>query len=101
MAAVTSRLERNTQVTTPEEWDKRRPRLEDVVKPLLEKQPGFDGLDLEWSNGRLVETTRWSSEQACRDYIRNGGAATVATFADQVVPTAAYPNGTWVRTNSF
>jgi hypothetical protein len=101
VADVTSRLERNTQVTSSDEWEKRRARLESVVKPLLEKQPGFRGVEIEWSDGRLVETTTWDSEDNCRSYIRNGGAATVATYADQVIPTAAYPNGTWVRSNSF
>jgi hypothetical protein len=101
VADVTSRLERNTQVTSSDEWEKRRARLESVVKPLLEKQPGFRGVEIEWSDGRLVETTTWDSEDNCRNYIRNGGAATVATYADQVIPTAAYPNGTWVRSNSF
>ena len=101
MAAVTSRLERTTQVTTLEEWEKRRPRLESTIKPLLEKQPGFQQVDLEWNEGRLVETTTWESQEDCRKYIREGGAATVATYADQVVPTAGYPNGTWIRRNSF
>jgi hypothetical protein len=101
MSSITSRLERQTQVTDPAEWEKRRSRLEQTIKPLLERQPGFQGLELQWSGGTLTETTQWASDEDCRRYIREGGAATVATYADQVVPTAAYPNGTWRRSNSF
>lgn len=98
---VSSRLERKTLLKDPAEWEKRGPRLDAAIKPVLEKQPGFQGVEVQWTDGVLVETTAWDSEENCRAYIRNGGAATVGTLADAAMPTAAYPDGTWTRTNSL
>jgi len=44
-----------------------------------------------------VEITRWQTAADCRRYSRGGAAATAAAFSDALFPTAAYPNGAWVR----
>jgi hypothetical protein len=98
--AVISRLDRKTTITSHDEWAKRVERLKPVILPILEKQPGFQGIDFEWTDDGIVETTRWDSEENCRNYVRNGAAATVATYSDGFLPSAPYPNGTWVRSNS-
>ena len=94
---IVSVLRRKTAVRDPEEWDKRAQRLVDRLKPLLERQQGFAGIDLRREDGGLVEETRWQSMDDCRRYVREGGAALAATMADALLPTAPYPNGTWLR----
>jgi heme-degrading monooxygenase HmoA len=94
---VISKLSRKTAITDPAEWDKRAERYLQRVQPILERQPGFDGVELVRSDSGLIETTRWQSMDDCRRYVREGAAATVATMADAALPTAPYPNGTWVR----
>ncbi len=95
---IVSVLSRKTAIADPAEWDKRAARLVEQLRPLLERQAGFAGIDLKREeDGRLVEETRWQSADDCRRYVREGAAATAATIADRVLPTAPYPNGAWVR----
>jgi hypothetical protein len=94
---VVSILRRKTAFRDPEEWDKRAARLLERLRPHLEQQPGFAGVDLRREDGGLVEETRWASMADCRRYVREGAAALAATFSDALLPTAPYPNGTWHR----
>ncbi len=97
---VISRLIRKTAIAGAEEWSKRAERFLERARPFLERQPGFAGIELIREDSGLVETTRWQSLDDCRRYVRDGGAATVATMADALLPTAPYPNGTWTRENT-
>lgn len=95
---IVSVLRRKTAVRDPDEWDKRATRLLERLRPFLERQPGFAGVEVRREDeGGLVEETRWSSEDDCRRYVRGGAAAMAATISDALLPTAPYPNGTWVR----
>lgn len=95
---IVSTLTRHTAITDAAEWERRASRLLERVRPVLERQPGFAGVEVRRDErGRLVETTRWQSWEDCQRYVREGGAAMVATIADAILPTAPYPNGTWVR----
>lgn len=95
---VVSILMRRTAIADPEEWDKRAARLLERLRPFLERQPGFEGVDLVRDDaGALTETTRWASEDDCRRYVREGAAAMAATISDGFLPTAPYPNGNWLR----
>jgi heme-degrading monooxygenase HmoA len=94
---VVSVLRRKTAVRDAEEWEKRAARLLERLRPLLERQPGFAGIELRREDGGLVEETRWQSMADCRSYLREGAAATAATIADGLLPTAPYPNGAWLR----
>jgi heme-degrading monooxygenase HmoA len=95
---IVSKLTRVTAISDPAEWDKRAARVLERVRPFLARQPGFAGIDLRHDeSGTLIEETRWESLDECRHYVRGGAAATVATMADALLPTAPYPNGTWVR----
>lgn len=96
---VISTLTRRTAIADAEEWNKRAERYLQRVRPFLEQQPGFDGIELVRADGGLVETTRWRSMDDCRHYVRDGAAAMVATMADAALPTAPYPNGMWRREN--
>jgi hypothetical protein len=94
---VTSRLTRKTAIADPAEWDKRAERYLQRVRPFLERQTGFQGIELVRDGAGLIETTRWQNMDDCRRYIREGAAAMVATMADAALPTAPYPNGAWQR----
>lgn len=93
-----STLRRMTTVK-PEEFEKRKSGLEAKLLPYLQRQPGFVSYELraDGNKGGMVETTQWSTETDCRDFLRGGAAATAATWLDGFFPTAPYPNGTWVR----
>jgi hypothetical protein len=95
---IVSRLTRMTAVSDPAEWDQRAARVLERVRPFLAHQPGFAGIDLRRDErGWLIEETQWQSLDECRRYVRGGAAATVATMADALLPTAPYPNGAWLR----
>lgn len=94
---VVSKLIRKTAIKDAEEFDKRAERYLSRVRPYLERQPGFEGVELVREDRGLVETTRWATMDDCRRYVREGAAAMVATMADAALPTAPYPNGAWVR----
>jgi hypothetical protein len=96
---VTAVLRRKTTVADPAEFAKRAAALESRLVPYLQRQPGFVGREmrLEGSGGDMVETTTWATEDDCRRYLRGGAAAMAATWLDAFLPTAPYPDGTWVR----
>jgi hypothetical protein len=98
---VISILRRKTAIADAAEWDHRAARMLERVRPYLERQEGFAGIGVRRENGgALVEETRWETAEDCRRYVREGAAATVATMADALLPTAPYPNGAWVRETS-
>jgi heme-degrading monooxygenase HmoA len=93
-----SLLRRKTAIADTGEWQQRADRLLERLRPLLERQPGFLGIEISRDqDGRLAELTRWASQDDCQHYIRGGGAATAATIADAILPTAPYPDGGWER----
>jgi hypothetical protein len=95
---IVSVLTRRTAIADAGEWDKRAARVLERVQKVLERQPGFTGIELRrGKGGELTEETRWQSMEDCQRYVRGGGAASVATIADALLPTAPYPNGRWVR----
>ena len=95
---VVSVLTRKTAIADPEEWDRRAALFLERVRPLLERQPGFVDIELRRGEaGALTEETRWQTLADCQRYVRAGGAATVATMSDALLPTAPYPNGAWAR----
>jgi heme-degrading monooxygenase HmoA len=99
---VTSILIRQTRITERAVWQASLGTVLPKIRKLLESQAGFVSLQYLWGAdepGRIAQITTWKSEGDCRRYIREGGAATVATIEDAAVPTAAYPNGNWVRQN--
>ncbi len=96
---IASTLTRSTTVTSQDDWDKRLSLLLPRLQPLLEQQPGFVSHEMrrEGDAGRMVEVTTWRTGDDCRAYLRGGGAAMAATMLDALFPTAAFPNGNWVR----
>ena len=98
---IRSTLTRKTTVTDAAEFEKRQAALDGRLLPLLQKEQGFVSYEMrrDGEGGGMVQVTSWESEADCRAYLRNGGAAMVATMLDAFFPTAAYPDGNWVREN--
>lgn len=92
-------LRRQTTVGKAEEFEQRKAALLERLTPYLQRQPGFVSHELsrEGDGGAIVEVTRWATEEDGRRYLRGGAAAMAATWLDGYLPTAPYPNGTWVR----
>ena len=99
---VKSTLRRKTTVTDAADFTKRQGALSGRLLPLLQKQPGFVSHEMsrDGDDGAMVEVTTWQSADDCRRYLREGGAAMAATILDAFFPTAAYPDGNWVRETS-
>jgi heme-degrading monooxygenase HmoA len=99
---IISILTRQTRITERAVWEASLGTVLPKIRDILGAQPGFVSVQYLWGAdepGRIAQITTWQSEGDCRRYIREGAAATVATIEDAAVPTAAYPNGSWVRTN--
>lgn len=91
-------LSRKTAIRDAEQRQQRADALLGRLRPLLERQDGFVDVELaSGEDGALTETTRWHSWEAYHRYLREGLAATAATIADALLPTAPYPNGNWTR----
>ena len=99
---VVSILTRKTRLTDRSQW---RSALEVVLpklKAVLDGEDGFVSVEYLWSTddpGAFAQITTWESPGDCLNYVRGGGAATVATLEDAAIPTAPYPDGAWIRRN--
>ena len=97
---IVSILTRKVRVQDRSYWEAQlRAALPSIVA-VLEAQAGFLSAQYLWgieNNGETAQITTWKSWDDCRRYVRGGGAAMVATLEEAVLPTAPYPEGTWVR----
>ena len=99
---IVSVLTRNTRIKEREVWEAALSTIIPRIHEILEGEAGFVSVEYLWGvdeAGCIAQMTKWVDEGSCTDYIRNGAAATVATIEEAVVPTAPYPNGSWVRAN--
>jgi heme-degrading monooxygenase HmoA len=99
---VVSILMRQTRLEERAVWEAALETVMPKISEVLDASPGFVSVEYMWSAdqpGRFAQLTTWATEDDCRRYIREGNAATVATIEESAVPTAAYPDGTWVRHN--
>lgn len=97
---IVSILTRQTRLTERAVWDAALGTVLPKILKVLGEQPGFVSVQYLWGAdepGRIAQVTTWASEDDCRNYVRGGAAATVATIEDAAVPTAAYPKGSWTR----
>ncbi|MEO8458537.1 MAG: antibiotic biosynthesis monooxygenase [Chloroflexota bacterium] len=97
---VVSALTRQTRITERAVWEAALGTVAVKIREVLQGEPGFVSLEYAWGTdepGRFLQLTTWESQEDCTNYVRGGGAALVATIEDAAVPTAAYPNGSWVR----
>lgn len=101
-AVIISILTRHTRLTDRNVWEAALGTVREKIDAVLKDEPGFVSVQYLWGTdepGAFAQITTWASETDARNYIRGGGAATVATIEDAAVPTAGYPNGNWVRQN--
>lgn len=97
---VVSILTRQTRLTDRAVWEAALGTVLPKIDKVLRSAAGFVSVQYLWRTdepGRIAQITTWQTEDDCRRYVREGAAATVATIEDAAVPTAAYPNGSWVR----
>lgn len=93
-------MARQTRITERAVWEAALGTVLPKIREVLAGEPGFISVEYMWGMdepGRFVQITTWESQADCERYVRGGGAAMVATIEDAAVPTAAYPNGGWVR----
>ena len=97
---VVSILTRKTRLRERAQWEAALQKVLPDITGQLAAQPGFASIQYAWSaenDGEFAQITAWETLDDCRSYVRGGGAATVATIEDAAVPTAAHPDGAWVR----
>ncbi len=93
-------MTRRTAVADKAQWQERLKRALPRVTAAMGRYAGFSGVEYLWAasnDGAMAEVTRWSSRANYEAYLKGGGAATAATTLDAFLPTAAYPNGNWLR----
>ncbi len=91
---------RRTSVRDRAQWQSRLEGALPVITEVLKAEPGFVGIRYLWGaedDGLMGQITRWETLDDCHRYVREGGAATVAMHEDRALPTASYPDGSWVR----
>lgn len=97
---IVSILLRRTRITDRDEWEKRLRGVLPHIRKELEGQEGFVSVQYAWgaqNDGEMMQSTTWKTIDDCRRYVREGGAANVATIEDAALPTAPHPDGAWVR----
>jgi heme-degrading monooxygenase HmoA len=97
---VVSILTRKTRLRDRAQWEAALGTVLPRIKDLLGSQQGFVSVEYAWGaedGGEFAQITVWRSLEDCRRYVREGGAATVATVEDAAVPTAPHPDGAWTR----
>jgi hypothetical protein len=97
---VISILMRKTRITDRGQWESALAGVLPRIVEILEEESGFVSVQYMWGTdaaGEIGQITTWKTLEDCRRYVREGGAATVATHEDSAVPTAPYPDGAWTR----
>jgi hypothetical protein len=97
---IVSILMRKTRVSDRAQAEALLASLVPRVKAVLEGERGFVSVQYLWGadeEGQMGQITSWQTLEDCRHYVRQGGAAMVATLEEAALPTAPHPDGAWVR----
>ncbi len=97
---VNSIVTRKTSIGDRAQWQSRLESVLPKITEVLKAEPGFAEVQYLWGaedDGEMAQITRWETLDDCRRYVREGGAATVALYEDRAIPTASYPDGSWLR----
>ncbi|TMF08271.1 MAG: hypothetical protein E6I38_07740 [Chloroflexi bacterium] len=97
---VVSILRRKSRLTDRARWQSQLNVVLPKITGILEKSAGFVSVQYAWDvneEGAFAQITTWQSEDDCKRYVREGGAATIATLEEAAIPTAPHPEGRWVR----
>lgn len=97
---IISILTRKARTTDRPQWQALISGLLPQIEERLKSELGFVRVQYLWSadeDGLFAQITTWQTLADCHRYVREGGAATVATLEEAAIPTALHPNGAWVR----
>jgi heme-degrading monooxygenase HmoA len=97
---VVSILRRKSRMTDRSRWEAHLAGVLPRITAILENSPGFVSVQYAWDvheEGAFAQITTWNSKDDCNRYVRQGGAATVATIEEAAIPTALHPDGRWLR----
>jgi heme-degrading monooxygenase HmoA len=97
---IISVLTRKTRLNDRGEWQSRLKSVLPKINKVLDEEKGFVSVQYLWGtdeDGEMGQITTWETLEDCRRYVREGGAAMVATIEDAAMPTAPHPDGSWVR----
>jgi len=97
---IISILTRKARTTDRAQWQALISGVLPRIEERLKSEPGFARVEYLWSvdeDGLFAQITSWQTLGDCHRYVREGGAATVATLEEAAIPTALHPNGAWVR----
>ena len=97
---VVSILRRKSRLSERARWQAQLAGVLPKITGVLDKSPGFVSVQYAWDvseEGAFAQITTWQSEDDCKRYVREGGAATIATLEEAAIPTAPHPDGRWVR----
>jgi len=97
---IVSVLTRKTRISERAVWTAAVEIAMPPILGVLEAEPGFVSVEYLWGvnePGLTAQITRWLTEEDCARYVRQGGAAMVATIEEAAIPMAPYPDGAWVR----
>ncbi len=97
---IISILTRKTRLTDRARWEVALAAVLPQIREIVASEAGFVSLQYLWNAdepGEVAQTTTWRTLDDCRRYVRRGGAAKVAMIEDAAIPTAAHPDGAWVR----
>ena len=97
---IVSIVTRKTRLKDRGQMESQLAKLLPRVREITEAEDGFVSVEYLWGadgDGEIAQITTWDTLDDCRRYVRGGGAATVATIEDAAMPTAAHPDGAWVR----
>jgi hypothetical protein len=97
---VKSILTRKTSVKERAQWQSRLDGVMPKLRAVMEAEQGFVSVEYVWGaqdDGEFAQITEWKTQEDCRRYVREGGAATVGALEDRAIPTASHPDGAWLR----
>ncbi len=97
---IVSILTRKTRLKDRAQWESQLAKALPRITQVLEVESGFVSLQYLWDvdrDGVTAQITTWETVEDCQRYVRQGGAATVATLEEGAIPTALHPDGAWVR----
>jgi len=97
---VVSILRRKSRLSERARWQAQLAGVLPKITGILDKSPGFVSVQYAWDvseEGAFAQITTWQSEDDCKRYVCEGGAATIATLEEAAIPTAPHPDGRWVR----
>ncbi len=97
---ILSILKRKSRNKDRTQWQALLSGILPRITERLKVEQGFVSVQYLWDvygEGSFAQITTWQSLEDCQRYVRDGGAAAIATIEEAAIPTALHPHGAWVR----